>query len=122
MAQSFRLAAAAYRDAVGGSMSSDSLRRVTQGWGKQVDRQREEAAERALSPVESPRERPIAEVAPIAGPANLSTDGGMVLIREEGWKEVKLTAISEVEVRPAEERASGEKVSRRAQDPVVKLK
>jgi hypothetical protein len=122
MAQSFRLAADAYRDAVGGSMSSDSLRRVTEEWGEQVDRQREEAAEQALSPVESPQERPVAEVAPIAGQANLSTDGGMVLIREEGWREVKLTAISEVEVRPAAERATGEKVSRRAQDPVVKLK
>jgi len=122
MARSFRLAAGGYRDAVGGRMSSDSLRRITEGWGEQVERQREERAEQALRPVESPRERPIAEVAPIAGQANLSTDGGMVLIREEGWKEVKLTAISEVEVRPAKERRSGEKVSRRAQDLIVMLK
>jgi hypothetical protein len=103
-------------------MSTDSLRRITEGWGEQVEKRREARAEQAQEPVESPRERPIAEVAPIGGQANLSTDGGMVLIREEGWKEVKLTAISEVEVRPAKERRTREKASRRAQDPEVRLK
>ncbi len=102
-------------------MSADSLRRITEGWGRQVEKQRELAAEKATKLVESPRERPIPEVRPITGQANLSTDGGMELIRGEGWKEVKMTAVSEVEVRPAEERTDpGE--SRRAQDPVVKLK
>jgi hypothetical protein len=47
----------------------------------------------------------------------------MILIREEGWKEVKLTTISEVEVRPAAERPVKEDgVSRRSADPFVKLK
>lgn len=47
----------------------------------------------------------------------------MVLIREEGWKEAKLTTISEVEVRPAAERPAKEGAgSRRAGDPLVKLK
>jgi hypothetical protein len=47
----------------------------------------------------------------------------MVLIRGEGWKEVKLSAISEVEVRPAAERpAKEEGASRRGADPVVQLK
>jgi hypothetical protein len=104
-------------------MSADSLRRITEGWGQQVEQQREVAAEQAPRLVESPRERLIAEVEPIAGQANLSTDGGMELIRGEGWKEVKLVAVSEVEVRPAKERAAAEKeASRRSQDPVVKLK
>jgi hypothetical protein len=31
---------------------------------------------------------------PIRSQANLSTDGGMVLLREEGWKEVKMSVIS----------------------------
>ena len=35
---------------------------------------------------------------PIVEQANLSTDGGMVLLREEGWKEVKICVISEVKV------------------------
>ncbi len=126
MAKSFDLAAEAYADAVGGSMSSDSLRRITEGWGRRVEEQREEAAERANAPAqrgESPQERRIVEVMPIAGQANLSTDGGMVLVRGEGWKEVKLTTISEVEVRPAAERPAKESgASRRAEDLLVKLK
>ena len=126
LAKSFDLAAEAYVDAVGGSMSSDSLRRITEGWGQKVEEQRQEAAERANAPAqrgENPQERRIVEVRPISGQANLSTDGGMALIRGEGWKEVKLTAISEVEVRPAAERpAKEEGASRRAEDPLVKLK
>jgi hypothetical protein len=47
----------------------------------------------------------------------------MVLVRDEGWKEAKLTTISAVEVRPAGERPTKEDgVSRRAEDPLVKLK
>lgn len=126
MAKSFDLAAEAYAEAVGGAMSSDSLRRITEGWGRRVEEQRAEVAERANAPAqrgESPQERRIVEVRPIAGQANLSPDGGMVLVRGEGWKEVKLTTISEVEVRPAEERPAKESgASRRAEDPLVKLK
>jgi len=107
-------------------MSPDSLRRITEGWGRQVEAQRQEAAERANAPAqrgESPQERRIPEVKPISGQANVSTDGGRVLIRGEGWKEVKLTTISEVEVKPAAERpAKGKGTSRRAQDPWVELK
>ncbi len=60
MAKSFDLAAEAYVDAVGSSMSSDSLRRITEGWGRRVEEQREEVAERANAPAqrgESPQER-----------------------------------------------------------------
>ena len=124
-ARSFDLAAEAYCDAVGGSISGDSVRRITQGWGKAVEAQRSTAAERANAPAqlwESPRDRRVAEVEPITGQANLSTDGAMVLIRGERWKEVKLTAVSEVKVRAAGERAVGEsRASRREQDPLVKL-
>jgi hypothetical protein len=125
LAKSFDLAAEAYADAVGGSMSSDSLRRITEGWGRKVEEQRQEIAEQANAPAqrgEDPQTRRVVEVNPIAGQANLSTDGGMVLIREEGWKEVKLTTVSEVEVRPAAERPEKkEGTSRRAVDPLVKL-
>jgi len=124
--KSFDLAAASYTDAVGQSISGDSVERITEGWGRQIEAQREAEAERANAPAqrgESPTARRVAEQDPIAGAANISTDGGMVLIRGEGWKEVKLTAISEVEVRPARERPSQErKASRRAEDPFVTLK
>jgi len=126
LAKSFDLAAEAYGDAVGGSMSSDSLRRIAEGWGQKVEERRQAVAEQANVPAqrgENPQERRLVEVKPIAGQANLSTDGGMVLIREEGWKEVKLTVISEVEVRPAEERPSQESdASRRAGDRLVTLR
>jgi len=126
LAKSFDLAAEVYVDAVGSSMSSDSLRRITEGWGQKVEEQRQEAAERANAPAqrgESPQERRIVEVRPISKQANLSTDGGMALIRGEGWKEVKLTAISEVEARPAAERpAKDGGASRRAEDSWVKMK
>jgi hypothetical protein len=124
--KSFDLAAASYTDAVGQSISGDSVERISEGWGRQIEAQREAEAERANAPAqrgESPTARRVAEQDPIAGAANISTDGGMVLIRGEGWKEVKLTAISEVEVRPARERPSQEsKASRRAEDPFVTLK
>jgi len=107
-------------------MSSDSLRRITEGWGQKVEELRQEAAERANLPAqrgESPQERRLVAAKPISGQANLSTDGGMVFIREEGWKEVKLTTISEVEVRSAAERPARDGgVSRRSEDPLVKLK
>jgi hypothetical protein len=107
-------------------MSSDSLRRITEGWGQRVEEQRQEAAERATLPAqrgENPQERRLVEAKPITGQANVSTDGGMVFIREEGWKEVKLTTISEVEIRPAAERpAKEDNASRRAKDPLVELK
>lgn len=107
-------------------MSRDSLRRITEGWGQRVEEQRQEAAERVNLPAqrgETPQERRIVEVKPITGQANVSTDGGMMLIREEGWKEVKLTTISEAEIKPASERSAQENgTSRRVEDPFVQLK
>ena len=79
-AKSFDLAAEAYGDAVGGGMSSDSLRRLTEGWGEQVEGKREAEAERVYA---EKKPEPAAQVVqidrPIQGQANLSTDGGMVL-------------------------------------------
>jgi hypothetical protein len=100
-AKSFALAAESYREAVGGSMSPDSLRRLTEGWGQAVAERRADEAQQAHAPVavgESPRTRRVVEMEPIAAQASLSTDGAMVLIRTEGWKEVKIAAISEVRV------------------------
>jgi len=62
-AKSFDLGAEAYHDAVDGWISSDSVRRITQGWGKAVDGQRNAEAERANAPAqvgESPRDRRVA--------------------------------------------------------------
>ena len=124
-APSFALAAESYREAVGGSMSPDSLRRLTEGWGAVVAEQRADDAARASGPAvvgESPRTRRVAEVAPIATQARLATDGAMVLIRTEGWKEVKIATISEVSVQAAAAQGSDPaQPSRRDEDPLVTL-
>ncbi len=124
-AKSFGLAAEGYREAVGGSMSADSVRRLTEGWGQVVAEQRAVEAAQATAPVvvgESPRSRRVGEVDPIATQASVSSDGAMVLIREEGWKEVKLVAISAVTVDVVGARAvEAARPSRRAADPLVIL-
>ena len=106
-------------------MSGDSVRRVTEGWGELVEARRNTEAERAneIGQVgEGPSDRRIAEVEPIGEQGNVSTDGTMVLIRGEGWKEVKLTAVSEVRVDSTEGRAEEEGQSgRRGEDPAVEL-
>ena len=106
-------------------MSADSLRRLTEGWGEVIAGQRAAEAARASGPAvvgESPRTRRVVEVAPIATQASLSTDGAMVLIRTEGWKEVKVVAVSEVGVQEAGERArDAARPSRRDEDSLLTL-
>jgi hypothetical protein len=124
-AKSFDLAAEAYTEAVGGEISADSLRRVTEGWGAQVEVQRTAEAAHANTIAqrgESPQTQRVAEVTPIFGQANLSTDGTMILVRHESWKEVKLTAISAVMVKQDGEREVNQaRPSRRDADPLVTL-
>jgi hypothetical protein len=128
-ARSFEKAASSFSDAVGGPISADSLARITEGFGEKVAGLRSEevaAAGLVAQRGESPEAKRLEEVAPIRGQANISTDGAMMLVRNEGWKEVKLTVVSAVEVSPASERIGPERVgevgpSRRADDPLVKL-
>ena len=97
LGKSFELAAEAYSDATGGSMSKDSLRRITEGWGMAREAQRKaEAGQVYDAEVPQPASCVVTVSQPIRSQANLSTDGGMVLLRAEGWKEVKMSAISEV--------------------------
>lgn len=124
-ARSFDQAAGAFSDAVGREISGDSVGRITQEFARAVQRRRTADVAVATAPVqrdEAPDQRRLPEQRPITGQANLSTDGAMVLIREEGWKEVKLVAISEVTVKEAGGRAAKQgHSSRRAQDPLVEL-
>lgn len=110
-APSFEQAAEAYTEAVGGAMSSSSLRRITLGVGEEIAERKQAEAEWASAPAqrgEDPCRRRVAMEDPIVGQANLSTDGTMIRLREEGWKEVKLSAISQVEVAVGEEPPSGQ--------------
>ena len=98
--KSFDLAAEAYGEAVGGTMSSDSLRRVTEGWGQEVEESHKAEAEQVYA-AEAPvaAEQVVRVHQPIQGQVNVSSDGGMILLRKEGWKEVKMSVFSRVKVR-----------------------
>jgi hypothetical protein len=98
LGKSFELAAEAYSDATGGNISRDSLRRITEGWGHATEEQRQAEARQAYDAEVPQLASYVVSVSkPIESQANLSTDGGMVLLREEGWKEVKMSVISEVQ-------------------------
>ena len=99
-AKSFDKAAESYSDATGGAMSGDSLRRVTEAFGQVVEEKRVAEAQQVYAILTPPLAHSVVTVTlPIAGQANISTDGGMVLLREEGWKEFKMSVISEVKVK-----------------------
>ena len=98
-AKSFALAAAAYQDAVGCSMSEDSLRRVTEEWGELIEERRQSEAKRVYAPQRPEALEQVVQVqTPLQGQGNVSSDGGMVLLRAEGWKEVKMSVFSQVQV------------------------
>jgi len=134
-APSFEQAAEAYSEAVGGAMSGSSLRRITIGVGEEIAERKRAEAERASVPAqrgEDARSRRVVMQDPIVGQANVSTDGTMIRLLEEGWKEVKMSAISQVEVRPpAAQQASSTpqsgsdsgqpRPSRRQEDPQLHL-
>jgi len=102
LGKSFELAAEAYSDATGGNMSKDSLRRVTEGWGQAMEEKRmAEAKQLYAAEVPQPVSQIVTVNKPIRELANISSDGGMVLLREEGWKEVKMSVVSEVKPKTA---------------------
>lgn len=99
-AKSFKKAAESYSDATGGSMSSASLRRITEGFGQALEDQRVREAQQVYDPKAAQVAQQVVTVTtPIKEQTNISTDGGMVLLREEGWKEFKMSVVSEVQVK-----------------------
>jgi len=125
-APSFERAAEAYTDAVGGSISRSSVRRVTEGFGQRLAAQKErEAAEAAAIAHrdEGPQDRRVEPQDPIEARGNISSDGTMILLREEGWKEVKMATFSQVEVLNAQDkrRRSAQRRGKRAHEDVVRL-
>lgn len=125
-APSFARAAEAYTDAVGGYISRSSVRRITEGFGQRLVERKEREAARSSAIAErdeSPQDRRVEVKDPILGRGNLSSDGTMILIREEGWKEVKLATFSQVEVLGPEDkrRRSAQRRGKRAYEDVVRL-
>ena len=100
-ASSFEHGAEAYTHAVGGAISRSSVRRITEGFGQRLVKEKEGEAERASAIAqmeESSRERRVTIQDPIVERGNISSDGTMILVRGEGWKEVKMATFSQVEV------------------------
>ena len=123
---SFELAAEAYTDATGGSVSGSSVRRVTEGFGARLGQKKEREAARTMEMGaygESPRDRWMELKDPLEGVGNVSSDGTMILLREEGWKEVKMAAFSQIEVlEPTDDRRRrAQREGKRRQEDVVRL-
>jgi hypothetical protein len=96
---SFARAAEEYALAVGGPFPCTTTWRVATKAGAILAKDKGVEAERAVAVPErgeSPQQRRVAEEQPIAGRANLSSDGTMIRIRDEGYKEIKISAISAV--------------------------
>jgi hypothetical protein len=95
---SYRRAANLFSELSQVPLSKSTLQRMSQEYGGMVDAQRnEEAAEmvRVPSREEEVQWREVPE--PDSPMMNVSSDGVMIHLRDEGWKEVKMVAISAVE-------------------------
>jgi hypothetical protein len=101
------------------------VRQITEGWGAACEAKREaeaEAVNAAAQRGECPSASRLTSIDPLREQANISSDGAKLLLRDEGWKEVKMTAISAVNVQSAGELAlASERPSRRDADPLVRL-
>lgn len=82
-------------------MSGDSVRRITEGFGQKLEEKREREAQQVYDPIQPQTVQQVVTVsAPIQEQANVSTDGGTVLVRGEGWKEFKMSVFSQVRIKP----------------------
>lgn len=102
------------------------MRRITQGFGQRLVKRKESEAAEASAIAErdeSPEDRRVEVKDPIQGRGNLSSDGTLVRIRDEGWKEVKLATFSQVEVLGPEDklRRAAQRKGKRAYEEVVRL-
>lgn len=104
--KSFLLAAELFSDATGCDMSRESLRKVTQEWGSIMSEKREEEANVLFDVKKAPTKEIVSVTESIENQASISTDGGFVHIREDGWKEVKMTTISSVRPKRESEKSA----------------
>jgi hypothetical protein len=121
---SFAGAAVEYEQTVGTPLSRMSVWRATTEAGAVLAIEKAREAERVGLPTEpgaDPRKPRVALDRPIMEQANISSDGVMVLVRGEGWKEAKMAAVSRVQVLPPKGTRAGERPGRRDHDERVKL-
>jgi hypothetical protein len=121
---SFAEAASEYEDAVGMPLPRMSVWRATTKAGAVLAAEKAREAEAVRLPAEpgaNPRQPRVVQERPIVEQANISSDGVMVLVRGEGWKEAKMAAVSRVQVLPPKGTRAGERPGRRDHDERVKL-
>jgi len=69
-------------------------------WGEQLEESRKAEAGQVYAEKDPVSVEKVVTVdTPIKAQANISTDGGMILLREEGWKEVKMSVVSAVRIK-----------------------
>lgn len=89
-------------------ISTKSVWRLTQRWGQRA--QALEALERAAANATPDRQQIVPGEAPSAERLAVALDGGMLHIRGEGWKELKVGCVGQVVVRPTQDPATGDVV------------
>ena len=89
-------------------MSDTSVWRRAKRWGEQFQA-REAAQQATANALPSPSEIVAGEKRQ-AKDLGVAMDGAMVHILEEGWKELKVGCVFEIEVRPTREKATGDLV------------
>lgn len=104
LGKSFAQAAEGVSDATGCNVSKESVRLVTQKWGDCVEKQRKDEVEAIF---DTTIDYQPATTHCVGEQATVSTDGGMIHVRGEGWKEVKLSVVSSVRPKKASERSNG---------------
>lgn len=95
---SYRRAAELFSDLSQVPLSKSTLQRLTKEYGTALDEERSEEAKemvRVLSREDEVGWRDVPE--PDSPTMNVSSDGAMIHIRDEGWKEVKTVAVSAVD-------------------------
>ncbi len=102
------------------------MRRITEGFGERLAERKEQEAAQASAIAErdeSPQGRRVEVQDPISTRGNISSDGTMILVRGEGWKEVKIATFSQIEVLNPEDkrRRSAQRRGKRAHEDVVRL-
>lgn len=89
-------------------ISDSSVWRRTQRWGQQC--QAVEAAQRAAAMALPAGHEPIAGEARSQPEMGVAMDGAMVHVRGEGWKELKVGCVFEIEVCPTRDPHTGDEV------------
>ena len=87
-------------------IGSKTVWRLAQRWGERAGSV--EAVQRAAANAAPDRQQIVPGEAMGAARLAVALDGGMVNIRKEGWKELKVGCIGQIELQPTRDKATGE--------------